>query len=129
MTQRRQKFAEYYAACGNVTQAALQAGYSETYAKTSAGKLLENASVAAYLQALGIAAQNSRILTARRRQELLSEIAENPGEESRDRIRAIDTLNKMTGEYVVKVDASVSHSPKLDAVMAQLGGQGLSEDD
>ena len=129
MTQRQQKFAEYYAACGNVTQAALQAGYSEKYAKSDACKILENPSVASYLQALGIAAQNSRILTARRRQELLSEIAEDPGETSRDRICAIDTLNKMTGEYVVNVDASVAHSPKLDAVMAQLGGQGLSDDD
>lgn len=129
MTQRQQKFAEFYAACGNVTQAALQAGYSETYARARAGELLENLGVAQYLQSIGASARSSRILTAQRRQELLSEIAADPGEDSRDRIRAIDTLNKMTGEYVVKVDASVVHSPKLDAIMAQLGGQGLSEND
>lgn len=129
LTPRQQKFAEYYAQCGNVTQAAIQAGYSEKYAKADACKILENPSVADYLRALGIADQTGRILTARRRQELLSALAEDGGVEPRDRIRAIDTLNRMTGEYTLKVDASVQPSAKLEDVFSQLGGKGLGGDD
>lgn len=42
-------------------------------------------------------------MDALQRQEILSEIAGNVHEETDSRIRAIDTLNKMTGEYTQKV--------------------------
>lgn len=129
MTKRQQKFAEYYAACGNVAQAALQAGYSEKYARSDACKILANPSVAAYLSAIGAADAKSRVISATKRQEILSDLATDDGIEPKDRIKAIDTLNKMTGEYVVRMDACVTHSPKLDAIMAQLGGRGLDSDD
>lgn len=38
-------------------------------------------------------------MCAKDRQVTLSDIARNDEEETSDRIRAIDTLNKMTGEY------------------------------
>lgn len=57
----------------------------------------------------------------------MSDIARNDGQDTSDRIRAIDTLNKMTGEYTVKVDAKVEQSEKLSDVFRQLGGEGLSE--
>ena len=57
---------------------------------------------------------------------MLSDIARG-GTFDADRIRAIDTLNKMTGEYTVKVDAKVEQSEKLADVMAQIGGEGLEE--
>ena len=50
-----------------------------------------------------------------------------PGREPADRIRAIDTLNKMTGEYTVKVDTTVRTSRKLADVFSQIGGEGLNE--
>lgn len=103
MTERQKKFAEYYAQCGNAAQSAIQAGYSEKYAGQNADKLLKNTNIADYIRTLAEAAQTARIMTARERQAILSDIAKDAQNELSDRIRAIDTLNKMTGEYTQKV--------------------------
>ena len=42
LSQRRKRFAMAYIATGNIYQSALEAGYSENYAKTDAFKILEN---------------------------------------------------------------------------------------
>ena len=107
MTERQKKFAEYYAQCGNVAKSAVQAGYSKKYANTNAVKLLQNTTIQEYIRRLSEKAQNDRIISARERQALLSDMAKDTENAPSDRIRAIDTLNKMTGEYTVKVDAQV----------------------
>ena len=48
------------------------------------------------------------ILTATQRAVILSNIATNEEEDTNSKIRAIDTLNKMSGEYVQKIDANVN---------------------
>lgn len=103
MTERQKKFSEYYAQCGNAAQSAIQAGYSKKYANTNASKLLQNTTITEYIKQLAEAAQTARIMTARERQATLSDIAKDKQNELSDRIRAIDTLNKMTGEYTQKV--------------------------
>ena len=103
VTERQKKFAEYYAQCGNAAQSAIQAGYSKKYANTNASKLLQNTTITEYIKQLTEDAQTARIMTARERQATLSDIAKDAQNELSDRIRAIDTLNKMTGEYTQKV--------------------------
>ena len=103
VTERQKKFAEYYAQCGNAAQSAIQAGYSKKYANTNASKLLQNTTITEYIKQLTEDAQTARIMTACERQALLSDIAKDKQNELSDRIRAIDTLNKMTGEYTQKV--------------------------
>ena len=71
--------------------------------------------------------KDERIMTAKDRQVLLSDIARDDENEPSDRIKAVDTLNKMTGEYTVKVDAKVEQSEKLADVFKQLGGEELDE--
>lgn len=127
MTARQKKFAEYYAQSGNTVQSAIKAGYSEAYANSTACKMLENARVAEYIKQLTEKAQDERIMTAKERQALLSDIAKDGKNDPADRIRAVDTLNKMTGEYVAKIQAEVKTSEKLSDVFAQIGGEGLNE--
>lgn len=127
LNARQRKFAEYYAQSGNTVWSAIQAGYSENYANANACKLLENVRVAEYIKQLSDRLKDERIMSAKDRQVALSDIARNYGQDTSDRIRAIDTLNKMTGEYTVKVDAKVEQSEKLSDVFRQLGGEGLSE--
>lgn len=127
LNARQRKFAEYYAQSGNTVQSAIQAGYSENYANANACKLLENVRVAEYIKQLSDRLKDERIMSAKDRQVALSDIARNDGQDTSDRIRAIDTLNKMTGEYIVKVDAKVEQSEKLSDVFRQLGGEGLDE--
>ena len=111
MNERQRKFAEYYYQCGNGADAARTAGYSESYAAHRTDELLRNVEIAAYIKQLSEAAQTARIMTARARQELLSDIARDEDNAAADRIRAVDTLNKMTGEYTTKVEASVQTDP------------------
>lgn len=129
LTPRQIKFAEYYAQSGNIAQSAVKAGYSENYAKTNAGKLLENDSVLEYLRRIGAQNSSDRILSAAKRQEILSDLAQDEDNAPLERIKAIDTLNRMTGEYTVKVDAAVQPSEKLADALAQLAAPGLGPDD
>lgn len=110
MNERQKKFAEYYAQSGNTVQSAIKAGYSENYANTNACKLLENDRIAEYIKQLSEKAQDDRIMTAKERQALLSDIAKDDENAPSDRIKAVDTLNKMTGEYITKVHAEVNTS-------------------
>lgn len=107
MNARQKKFAELYAQSGNTVQSAIGAGYSVNYANARAYELLENVGVAEYIRELNEKAQDERILTARERQAMLSDVARGKYA-TQDRLRAIDILNKMTGEYVTKIEGSVS---------------------
>ena len=127
LNARQRKFAEYYAQSGNAAESAVKAGYSAKYANTNASKLLQNTTIANYIKELSDRLKDERIMSAKDRQVALSDIARNDGQDTSDRIRAIDTLNKMTGEYTVKVDAKVEQSEKLSDVFRQLGGEGLIE--
>lgn len=127
MTERQKKFAEYYAQSGNTVQSAIKAGYSEKYANARAYEMLGNVGVAEYIRELSEKVQNERIMTAKERQVLLSDIAKDGDNDPADRIRAVDTLNKMTGEYVAKIQAEVKTSEKLSDVFNQIGGEGLEE--
>lgn len=124
---RQKKFAEYYAQSGNAAESARKAGYSAKYSNSNVQKLLQNTAISEYIKELSEKAKDERILTAKDRQVMLSEIARNADNEPSDRIKAVDTLNKMTGEYTVKVDTTVRTSKKLADVFAQIGGEGLHE--
>lgn len=127
LNPRQKKFAEYYAQSGNAADSARKAGYSAKYINSNVQKLLQNTAISAYIKELSEKAKDERILSARDRQVMLSDIARNTSNEPSDRIKAVDTLNKMTGEYTVKVDTTVRTSQKLADVLSQLGGEGLNE--
>jgi len=110
LNERQKKFAEYYAQCGNIVQSAIKAGYSETYANARAHEMLENVGVSEYIRTLTEKAQDARIMTAKERQITLSDMAKDAENAPTDRIKAIDVLNKMTGEYLIKVDADIDSS-------------------
>ena len=120
MNERQRKFAECYYQCGNGADAARKAGYSESYAAHRTDELLRNVEIAAYIKQMSEAAQTARIMTARDRQELLSDIARDEDNAAADRIRAVDTLNKMTGEYTTKVEASVQKNPFAELTTEEL---------
>ena len=106
VNERQKKFAEYYAQSGNAERAAIEAGYSAKYARGNSHKLVAISCIAQYIRELTEKAQDERIMTARERQAVLSDIARSGVDQ--DRIRAIDTLNKMSGEYVTKIEGNVN---------------------
>ena len=106
MNESQKKFAECLLACGNRTEAARQAGYSNSYAEHRADDLWRNVEIQAYYKQLEEKAQDDRIMTARERRAVLSDIAREGN--MQDRIRAIDVLNKMSGEYITKIEGNLS---------------------
>lgn len=127
LNTRQKKFAEYYAQSGNTVRSAIKAGYSEAYANAQAYKLLENVGVSEYIKELTEKLKDERILSAKDRQVILSDIAKGEDYEPSDRIKAIDTLNKMTGEYLNRVEVSgklETETSKLDNLVKQMNDSG-----
>jgi phage terminase small subunit len=127
LNMRQRKFAELYVQSGNASESARLAGYSAKYINSNVQKLLQNTAITEYIKELTDKAKDERILTAKDRQVLLSDIAKNPEEETSDRIKAVDTLNKMTGEYLNKVEVNGSlqaETSKLDDLIRQMTDDG-----
>ncbi len=114
MTDKEMKFAEIYIGNGNAVKAATKAGYSAKTARFAANWLNPHKptkykpELAEYIKQLTQEQQEARILTAGERKVILSDIAKNKQAFPADRVRAIDTLNKMTGEYITKIEGSIS---------------------
>lgn len=49
LTIKQQAFADYYIELGNIEQAAIKAGYSKSYARGNAHKLVANVSIKSYI--------------------------------------------------------------------------------
>ena len=127
LNMRQRRFAENYVRTGNIVQSAIAAGYSEKYANSLAHKLLENMGVATLIRELSDKIKDENILAAKDRQVILSDLARNDENDPVDRIRAIDTLNKMTGEYLNKIELSGSvetETSRLAELVAQMNGGG-----
>ncbi|QSE76326.1 terminase [Lactococcus taiwanensis] len=74
---------------------------------SKASNLFKNDKVRARYKELQEEAQDAAIMTRKERMVTLSEIAKNAEKEA-DMIKAIDTLNKMDGDYTSKVELSGS---------------------
>ena len=58
------------------------------------------------MQTLREKIQNDAILSAKERQAILSGLAKSPEVAPADKIKSIDVLNKMTGEYITKIETT-----------------------
>lgn len=79
----------------------------------TSSKLANNPKVITRLEELRNALANPAIMSAQKRLEWLTGVI-NSGEESTgDKLRAIDIMNKMQGEYVQKVEAEVKNAVNI----------------
>ena len=74
LTLKQQRFADEYVIHANVYKAAINAGYSEAYAKSTAGRLLENASVKSYIDKLLEELQSKAVADQREVMEYLTAV-------------------------------------------------------
>ena len=74
----------------------------------NASRLMADSKVIARVQELRKELTKSTIMTAQERLEWLTQIIKNTEEGTTDRLRAVDLMNKMQGEYVQKVEANVN---------------------
>ena len=125
LTPRQEKFCIEYAKCGNARQAYIAAGYSHKKDETTdaaASRLLSNVKVQRRLAELAEEAKNAAIADIQEMQEVLTQIIrQNMTEEVltsdgymvkrhpavKDVINAINSLGRMQGAFVDKIEADV----------------------
>lgn len=87
LTVKQQAFADYYVEFGNAYQAAIQAGYSESYARGNVVKLLENVSVKSYIENRMEELKSERVADQQEILEYLTSIIR--GEQTEETLRGI----------------------------------------
>lgn len=113
VTERQERFCIEFVRCGNATEAYRRAGYepkSDNAAAVNASKLLRNTKMQEHIAELRAKVTDAKILDAKQRRILLSEIAKAKGQ---DAVRALDVLNKMDGIYIQKTQLSGSDGGPL----------------
>ncbi|WP_270264786.1 terminase small subunit [Lactococcus formosensis] len=75
LTKKQQDFADYYIELGNAEKAAIKAGYSKSYARGNAHKLVANVSIKKYIDERMAQLASERIMSAQEILERLSLIA------------------------------------------------------
>lgn len=73
----------------------------------SASKLVNDTKVATRLSELRDRITSEKIMSAQKRSEWLTELIQNEDADINAKLKAVDILNKMSGEYVQKVQAAV----------------------
>ena len=72
-----------------------------------ASELASNVKVAERLKELRDKLANENIMSAQKRMEWLTQLIKNAEASNTDKLKALDILNKMDGEYVQKIAAEV----------------------
>ena len=80
---------------------------------------MDNPNVTLRLKELSEKAMKPTIMTAQERMEWLTELIKNTEEGTTDRLRALDIFNKMTGEYVQKVEADVKSEVTINIELSE----------
>ena len=75
----------------------------------NASRIANDNKVKARLQGLRDTIAMDKVMTAQRRLEWLTERVLSEAESTSDKLKAIEIMNKMTGEYVTKVEADVKN--------------------
>lgn len=82
----------------------------------TASKLMNNHKVITRLNELRDKIASESIMSAQERMEWLTKLVKNEEEGTNEKLKAIDIMNKMTGEYVTKIDGQVSVAKLEDLI-------------
>lgn len=91
---------------------------SDKTIREEASRLMSDPNVSATVKELRNQVKASTIMSAQERMEWLTELIKNTNEGTTDRLRAIDIINKMTGEYVTKIDADVKNDITINVELS-----------
>ena len=111
LNERQRRFADEYIITGNVYQSAINAGYSENYARARSHELLDNVGVSEYVKKRMEELQDEKILTQKQILVMLSEIASG---------QAMETIVVTTKVAELKFDPISKKSVKVYNEIPQL---------
>ena len=116
MTNRQRIFIAEYLNTLDVTRSAIKAGYSRRSAYSTGSRLLKNAEIQKYVGEVMNERINSLIADRNERMQLLTAIIRSDDESTKDRIRAIELLSRLDGDFVSKSSIEV----KTENTLAEL---------
>lgn len=80
----------------------------------NASRLMANPKVSARLKELRDMLASETVMSAQKRLEWLTELVKDAEQMTNDKLKAIDIMNKMTGEYTTKVEANVNNDVTIN---------------
>lgn len=80
----------------------------------TASKLMKNPKVVSRLTEIRAEMMKPSIMTAQQRLEWLTGVINNAEEGTSEKLKAIDIMNKMQGEYTQKIEANVSNAVSIN---------------
>lgn len=106
MTYKQELFIQEYIKTGNATSSAIKAGYSKRTARVIGQENLTKPALKKRIEELSQKIACNNIMTAKERQEYLSKLINSDDVKVSDKLKALDILNKMTGEYIQRVEVN-----------------------
>ena len=100
MNEKQRRFAEYYAANPNATEAARAAGYSDRTARSQGQRLLTNADIQEYIKELQEENAAERIATMTDVKIFWSDTMNDKDLKRSDRLKASELLAKSAGAFL-----------------------------
>jgi phage terminase small subunit len=97
ITERQQRFVEAYAACGNATEAARKAGYTDP---SKGRQLVAKSNVAAAIAALAEKRKSKSIASAEERHAFWTRVFKSGRYEMKDRLKASELLGRAQGDFL-----------------------------
>lgn len=119
LTDKQEKFAQAVALEGMSLSDAYRSAYDTARMKDKtvnekACVLAKQDNITARIDELRASVVSPKIMSAQERMEWLTELIGNANVGTADRLRAIDIMNKMQGEYVQKVEANVQQEVTIN---------------
>lgn len=104
LTLKQKMFCEHYVKSGNATEAALKAGYKESFAKNRIHTMMKDVGICGYIEELNKEVKNARIADITEIKEFWSNIVRNENHKMPDRIKASELIAKTEGAFIDKVE-------------------------
>ena len=119
LTDKQEKFAQAVALEGMSLSDAYRSAYDTARMKDKtinekASILAKDDKITARVAELRASVVSPKIMSAQERMEWLTQLIGNDNVGTTDRLRAIDIMNKMQGEYVQKVEAEVKNAISIN---------------
>ena len=124
LTPKQKAFADYFIECGNATEAARKAGYSEKTANTIAAQNLAKLSISAYIQERMAQQDATRVASADEVLRFYSSVMRGQEKDAfgldpslADRLKAADSLMK---RYAIGAEKQKGTLEKLDSLLKEM---------
>ncbi len=100
MNIRQERFCIEYAACGNATAAAIEAGYSAHTARSTGQRLLSTNVIKSRIQEIADEVKSEKIASIEEIQAFWTDIMRDGEQKTSDRLKAAELLFRSKGGYV-----------------------------